>query len=281
MVTDDASLRHEFRVSTGSRPIKHPPIIGHFAYILRHNITFPAEIRNTCLSEASSGGGARDSMLPGHSQANYLANQVQRKSRNSMQPRQGVLFNWYGVNVCGVNLLKTKLFNTNFVIFLIYKVVEQLIQGVQPWNFIASSKMLNVTWITKLVIEIIRITWIKIDNLLLLFCPNVYRPGPRPGQLLLHQFIWPGMAWCSAVTGIVGSSLISFRSGLSSHKFDMIPTELLGILEDSYHMSFTALYFYISHRINEFKRINTYFETSSQLKVCKNEDNLVVPNCTP
>ena len=38
-------------------------------------------------------GGARDSMLPGHSQVNYLANQVQRKSRNTMPPCHGVLFN--------------------------------------------------------------------------------------------------------------------------------------------------------------------------------------------
>ena len=53
-MTDDASLRHEFRVSTGRRSIKNPPI-RHFAYISRHNITFlPVEIRNTCFSEASS-----------------------------------------------------------------------------------------------------------------------------------------------------------------------------------------------------------------------------------
>jgi hypothetical protein len=32
-------------------------------------------------------GGARDSMSPGHSQVNYSANQVKRKSRNTM-PRQ-------------------------------------------------------------------------------------------------------------------------------------------------------------------------------------------------
>ena len=31
-------------------------------------------------------GGARDSMLPGHSQVNYSANQVKRKSRNTMPP---------------------------------------------------------------------------------------------------------------------------------------------------------------------------------------------------
>ena len=30
--------------------------------------------------EVVSSGGARDSMLPGHSQVNYLANQVKRKS---------------------------------------------------------------------------------------------------------------------------------------------------------------------------------------------------------
>ena len=53
-----------------------------------------------------------------------------------------------------------------------------------------------------------QITWIKIDNLLLLFCPNVSRPGQRPGHLLFHQVIWPGMTWCSAATahGLTGQS---------------------------------------------------------------------------
>ena len=58
VVTDEASLRHEFRVSTGRNPrksIKNPPL-RHFACILRHNIAFlPVETRNTCLSEAASG----------------------------------------------------------------------------------------------------------------------------------------------------------------------------------------------------------------------------------
>ena len=35
--------------------------------------------------QCSSSGGARDSMLPGHSQVNYLANQVKRKSRKLYQ----------------------------------------------------------------------------------------------------------------------------------------------------------------------------------------------------
>ena len=59
MVTDDASLRHEFRVSTGRRSIRNPPK-RHFACILRHNITSPlklgarrASVRH-CLSSASS-----------------------------------------------------------------------------------------------------------------------------------------------------------------------------------------------------------------------------------
>ena len=38
----------------GEKIDKNPPL-RHFAYILRHNITFhPVEIRNTCLSEVSS-----------------------------------------------------------------------------------------------------------------------------------------------------------------------------------------------------------------------------------
>ena len=44
-------------------------------------------------SNERNSGGARDSMLPGHSQVNYLANQVKRKSRNTMPPCHGVLFN--------------------------------------------------------------------------------------------------------------------------------------------------------------------------------------------
>ena len=36
--------------------------------------------------------------------------------------------------------------------------------------------------------------------LLLLFCPNGSRPGQRPGHLLFHQVIWPGMTWFSAAT---------------------------------------------------------------------------------
>ena len=42
VVTDEASLRHEFRVSMGRNPrksIKNPPL-RHFACILRHNIAF-------------------------------------------------------------------------------------------------------------------------------------------------------------------------------------------------------------------------------------------------
>ena len=35
---------------------------------------------------ALGSGGARDSMLPGHSQVNYSANQVKRKPRNTMPP---------------------------------------------------------------------------------------------------------------------------------------------------------------------------------------------------
>ena len=58
VVTDEASLRHKFRVSTGRNPrksIKNPPL-RHFACILRHNIAFlPVETRNLCLSEAGSG----------------------------------------------------------------------------------------------------------------------------------------------------------------------------------------------------------------------------------
>ena len=54
LMTDDASLRLEFPVSTGRKPIKNPPL-RHFACILRHNATFlPIEIRNMCLSEAPS-----------------------------------------------------------------------------------------------------------------------------------------------------------------------------------------------------------------------------------
>jgi hypothetical protein len=56
----------------------------------------------------------------------------------------------------------------------------------------------------KLVIEINQITWIKIDDLLLLFCPNFSRPGQRPGHLLFHQVIWPGMTWSSAATDYGG-----------------------------------------------------------------------------
>ena len=52
-----ASVRHEFLVSTGRRSIKNPPL-RHFACIVRHNTTFltflTVEIRNACLSEASS-----------------------------------------------------------------------------------------------------------------------------------------------------------------------------------------------------------------------------------
>ena len=58
VVTDEASLRHESRVSTGRNPrksIKNPPL-RHFACILRHNIAFlSVETRNSCLSEAASG----------------------------------------------------------------------------------------------------------------------------------------------------------------------------------------------------------------------------------
>ena len=56
-MTDEASLRHEFRVSTGRnlrKSIKNPPL-RHFACILRHNIAFlPVETWNSCLSEAAS-----------------------------------------------------------------------------------------------------------------------------------------------------------------------------------------------------------------------------------
>ena len=51
-------------------------------------------------------------MLPGHSQVNYLANQVKRKSRNSMPPCHGLLFNnniidSFNVRVGFVNPLTT------------------------------------------------------------------------------------------------------------------------------------------------------------------------------
>ena len=58
VVTDEASLRHEFRVSTGINPRKSikNPSLRHFACILRHNIAFlPVETRSSCLSEAASG----------------------------------------------------------------------------------------------------------------------------------------------------------------------------------------------------------------------------------
>ena len=70
VVTDEASLRHEFRVSAGRNPrksIKNPPL-RHFACILRHNIAFlPVETRNSCLSEAASGTTviATDIHIPG------------------------------------------------------------------------------------------------------------------------------------------------------------------------------------------------------------------------
>ena len=48
LLTDDASLRHEFRVSTGSRYIWNPPL-----HVFLHRIfLLPVEIRNTCLTEA-------------------------------------------------------------------------------------------------------------------------------------------------------------------------------------------------------------------------------------
>ena len=40
--------------------------------------------RAPAFGESGPSGGARDSMLPGHSQVNYLANQVKRKSRDTI-----------------------------------------------------------------------------------------------------------------------------------------------------------------------------------------------------
>ena len=59
-------------------------------------------------------GGARDSMLPGHSQVNYLANQVNRKSRNTMLllPCHGPWHSIDSFNVC--------LDSLGFVMFILY-----------------------------------------------------------------------------------------------------------------------------------------------------------------
>ena len=52
MVTDDASLRHQFRVSTERRSSRKPPK-RHFAGSLGHNITSSLKL-GTRPSEASS-----------------------------------------------------------------------------------------------------------------------------------------------------------------------------------------------------------------------------------
>ena len=49
LMTDDASSRHEFRVSTGRRWDLKPVILHVF---LRHILLLPIEIRYTCLTEA-------------------------------------------------------------------------------------------------------------------------------------------------------------------------------------------------------------------------------------
>ena len=51
VMPDYASLRHEFRVSTGRTQILNPPL-RDFTCILRHTFLLPVEIRNTCLTEA-------------------------------------------------------------------------------------------------------------------------------------------------------------------------------------------------------------------------------------
>ena len=53
VVTDNASLRYEFRVSTGRRPIKNLPI-HHYAYIFTSQKSFRFEIKNTCPNSLSS-----------------------------------------------------------------------------------------------------------------------------------------------------------------------------------------------------------------------------------
>ena len=79
VVTDEASLRHEFRVSTGRNPrksIKNPPL-RHFACFLRHNIAFlPVETRNSCLSEAA---GTTSSRRPETGHKWWLNEESQRR----------------------------------------------------------------------------------------------------------------------------------------------------------------------------------------------------------
>ena len=54
MMANDATLRQKFRVSTGRRSIKNPPL-RHFACILRHAILLSVKIMKTPLPVSNVG----------------------------------------------------------------------------------------------------------------------------------------------------------------------------------------------------------------------------------
>ena len=61
--------------------------------------------------------------------------------------------------------------------------------------------------------------------------PSVSRPGQRPGHLLFHQVIWPGMTWCSAAT--VKSTVSNAELRSRSARNDTWPMSAAAYTSDS------------------------------------------------